>query len=108
MAGVLFEDIFNVKDIDPEGKKFDRGCCREKAHGVTVLYVYLKLENLNTLKKFVIRSTSTLTASFFLDKEYYSIIDRRFDDVTFQGLVQHTRSVCLPADSQQRRDVQTS
>lgn len=27
MAGVLFEDIFNVKDIDPEGKKFDRGKC---------------------------------------------------------------------------------
>lgn len=24
MAGVLFEDIFNVKDIDPDGKKFDR------------------------------------------------------------------------------------
>lgn len=28
MAGVLFEDIFNVKDIDPEGKKFDRGMCK--------------------------------------------------------------------------------
>ncbi|OQR76924.1 DNA-directed RNA polymerases I [Tropilaelaps mercedesae] len=27
MAGVLFEDIFDVKDIDPEGKKFDR-CSR--------------------------------------------------------------------------------
>ncbi|XP_063709887.1 DNA-directed RNA polymerases I, II, and III subunit RPABC3 [Culicoides brevitarsis] len=27
MAGVLFEDIFNVKDMDPEGKKFDR-CSR--------------------------------------------------------------------------------
>ena len=25
MSGVLFEDIFDVKDIDPEGKKFDRG-----------------------------------------------------------------------------------
>lgn len=25
MAGVLFEDIFDVKDIDPDGKKFDRG-----------------------------------------------------------------------------------
>lgn len=25
MAGVLFEDIFNVKDIDPDGKQFDRG-----------------------------------------------------------------------------------
>ncbi|XP_039281786.1 DNA-directed RNA polymerases I, II, and III subunit RPABC3 isoform X1 [Nilaparvata lugens] len=24
MAGVLFEDIFNVKDIDPSGKQFDR------------------------------------------------------------------------------------
>ena len=24
MAGVLFEDIFDVKDIDPEGKRFDR------------------------------------------------------------------------------------
>lgn len=24
MAGILFEDIFNVKDIDPEGRKFDR------------------------------------------------------------------------------------
>lgn len=25
MSGVLFEDIFDVKDIDPDGKKFDRG-----------------------------------------------------------------------------------
>ncbi|KAM8954002.1 DNA-directed RNA polymerases I, II, and III subunit RPABC3 isoform 1-T1 [Pelodytes ibericus] len=24
MAGILFEDIFDVKDIDPEGRKFDR------------------------------------------------------------------------------------
>jgi len=27
MAGVLFEDIFDVKDIDPDGKKFERGTC---------------------------------------------------------------------------------
>lgn len=27
MSSVLFEDIFNVKDMDPEGKKFDR-CSR--------------------------------------------------------------------------------
>ena len=25
MAGVLFEDIFDVKDINPEGQMFDRG-----------------------------------------------------------------------------------
>lgn len=24
MSGILFEDIFNVKDMDPEGRKFDR------------------------------------------------------------------------------------
>ena len=25
MAGILFEDIFHVKDIDRDGKKFERG-----------------------------------------------------------------------------------
>ena len=25
MALILFEDIFDVKDIDPDGKKFERG-----------------------------------------------------------------------------------
>ena len=25
MASTLFEDIFDVKDIDPDGKKFERG-----------------------------------------------------------------------------------
>ena len=24
MSGILFEDIFNIKDMDPEGRKFDR------------------------------------------------------------------------------------
>ena len=23
-TGLLFEDIFDIKDVDPEGKKFDR------------------------------------------------------------------------------------
>lgn len=29
MAGILFEDIFDVKDIDPDGKKFDRGTLKK-------------------------------------------------------------------------------
>ena len=37
MAGVLFEDIFDVKDIDPEGKKFDRG---ESSLPVLIFYAY--------------------------------------------------------------------
>ena len=42
MSGVLFEDIFDVKDIDPEGKKFDRGVVK------TVAFIVLKLDLLKT------------------------------------------------------------
>lgn len=41
MAGVLFEDIFDVKDIDPDGKKFDRG---------KVLFVHLISMYVGSLK----------------------------------------------------------
>lgn len=40
MAGILFEDIFDVKDIDPDGKKFDRGvwnCIIKKTWGIMKL-----------------------------------------------------------------------
>ena len=32
MAGILFEDIFDVKDIDPDGKKFERGRSKLVSH----------------------------------------------------------------------------
>ncbi|GLH01861.1 uncharacterized protein GBIM_07913 [Gryllus bimaculatus] len=41
MAGVLFEDIFNVKDIDPEGKKFDRGGYCFYRNSTIIIYSYL-------------------------------------------------------------------
>jgi hypothetical protein len=31
MADILFEDIFDVKDIDTDGKKFERGFYRNLA-----------------------------------------------------------------------------
>lgn len=43
MAGVLFEDIFDVKDIDPEGKKFDRGMlkeCFKGSHKIDVILLF--------------------------------------------------------------------
>lgn len=43
MAGVLFEDIFNVKDIDPEGKKFDRGEYRLSYFKNKYLCVYVEV-----------------------------------------------------------------
>lgn len=39
MAGVLFEDIFDVKDIDPDGKKFDRGKSKFFLMFITVFVV---------------------------------------------------------------------
>ena len=39
MAGVLFEDIFDVKDVDPDGKKFERG----KSFILCAFYVLLNL-----------------------------------------------------------------
>ena len=47
MAGVLSEDIFDVKDIDPEGKKFDRG---ESSLRVLIFYAY------GTIYKFLIQN----------------------------------------------------
>ena len=40
MAGVLFEDIFDVKDIDPEGKKFDRGESKLRKY-VSLMFKFL-------------------------------------------------------------------
>lgn len=41
MAGILFEDIFDVKDIDPDGKKFERGqlktCCSKLVANVLIM-----------------------------------------------------------------------
>ncbi|ODN00377.1 DNA-directed RNA polymerases I, II, and III subunit RPABC3 [Orchesella cincta] len=51
MAGVLFEDIFDVKDIDPEGKKFDRG-------GGWRIFVFSSLFSVNGGMYFKIRGIS--------------------------------------------------
>ena len=44
MAGILFEDIFDVKDIDPDGKKFERG----KLHLSLSLSLSLSLTHTHT------------------------------------------------------------
>ena len=38
MAGILFEDIFDVKDIDPDGKKFERGNSEYSRFLISLLY----------------------------------------------------------------------
>ena len=39
MAGILFEDIFDVKDIDPDGKKFERG--KQEVVNQAVYFVFV-------------------------------------------------------------------
>ena len=51
MAGVLFEDIFDVKNIDPEGKKFDRGKRNRRIY-VNVNVVNTIQSNINILSMF--------------------------------------------------------
>ena len=53
MAGVLFEDIFDVKNIDPEGKKFDRGKRNRR--------IYVNVNVVNT-----IRSNINIVSMFYL------------------------------------------
>lgn len=40
-SALLFEDTFEVKDIDPDGKKFDRG--------MVEIFIMFKLASLDTL-----------------------------------------------------------
>lgn len=61
MAGVLFEDIFDVKDIDPEGKKFDRG---ESSLRVLIFYAYGTI-----YKFFYTKPTQFKVAKWFVSTE---------------------------------------
>lgn len=38
--GMVFEDIFNVKDIDPNGKQFDRGK-QNNFYMITLIYLVI-------------------------------------------------------------------
>lgn len=67
MAGVLFEDIFNVKDIDPEGKKFDRG--KSETHfKLLSIYGHCCEEIRSVIAAFLsVRKTTFHRCSFFTD-----------------------------------------
>ncbi|XP_055925483.1 DNA-directed RNA polymerases I, II, and III subunit RPABC3-like [Argiope bruennichi] len=80
MAGVLFEDIFDVKDIDPEGKKFDRvsrlHCESESFKMDLILDVNTQAYPMDLGDKFRLVIASTLKESGQPDDgEYYSILD---------------------------------
>ncbi|XP_008054578.1 DNA-directed RNA polymerases I, II, and III subunit RPABC3-like isoform X1 [Carlito syrichta] len=81
MAGILFEDIFNVNDIDPEGKKFDRvsrlHCESESFKMDLILNVNIQIYPVDLDGKFWLVIASTLYEDGTLDDGEYNPIDDR-------------------------------
>lgn len=71
MADVIFEDIFDVKDIDPEGKKFDRvsrlHCESESFKMDLILDVNTQIYPMDFGDKFRLQIISTLNEEGYQD-----------------------------------------
>jgi DNA-directed RNA polymerase I, II, and III subunit RPABC3 len=71
MAGILFEDIFDVKDIDPDGKKFERVsrlfCESESFKMDLILDVNTQLYPFSLGDKFRLLLTTTLKEDSMID-----------------------------------------
>ncbi|KAL1140443.1 hypothetical protein AAG570_000375 [Ranatra chinensis] len=79
MAGVLFEDIFNVKDIDPTGKQFDRvsrlHCESESFKMDLILDVNTWLYPMELGDKFRLVLTTTLREDGYPDNPEWTPLD---------------------------------
>ena len=79
MAGVLFEDIFDVKDIDPEGKKFDRTsrlhCESESFKMDLILDINQGIYPVDLGDKFRLVLASSLREDGFADQGDWSPLD---------------------------------
>lgn len=79
MAGVLFEDIFDVKDINPEGKKFDRvsrlHCESESFKMDLILDVNVQVYPVDLGDKFRLVLATTLREDGAPDEGEYQPID---------------------------------
>ncbi|XP_013419087.1 DNA-directed RNA polymerases I, II, and III subunit RPABC3 [Lingula anatina] len=80
MAGVLFEDIFDVKDIDPEGKKFDRvsrlHCESESFKMDLILDVNIQVYPMDLGDKFRMVIATTLREDGYPDDTDYNPADQ--------------------------------
>ncbi|KAM3876355.1 DNA-directed RNA polymerases I, II, and III subunit RPABC3-like [Diretmus argenteus] len=81
MAGILFEDIFDVKDIDPDGKKFDRvsrlHCESESFKMDLILDVNIQIYPVDLGDKFRLVIASTLYEDGTPDDGEYNPQDDR-------------------------------
>uniref|UniRef100_A0AAY5K4W8 DNA-directed RNA polymerases I, II, and III subunit RPABC3 n=1 Tax=Esox lucius TaxID=8010 RepID=A0AAY5K4W8_ESOLU len=81
MAGILFEDIFDVKDIDPDGMKFDRvsrlHCESESFKMDLILDVNIQIYPVDLGDKFRLVIASTLYEDGTPDDGEYNPQDER-------------------------------
>ncbi|CAI8006180.1 DNA-directed RNA polymerases I, II, and III subunit RPABC3 [Geodia barretti] len=80
MAGILFEDIFDVKDIDPDGKKFERVsrlfCESESFKMDLILDVNTQLYPVSLGDKFRLQLTTSLREDGVPDDGDYLATDQ--------------------------------
>ncbi|XP_074603147.1 DNA-directed RNA polymerases I, II, and III subunit Rpb8 [Brevipalpus obovatus] len=81
MSGVLFEDIFEIKDIDPDGKKFNRvsriHCESESFKMELILDVNSQIYPVELGEKFRLMITITLREDGYPTDNEWSIEDTR-------------------------------
>ncbi|KAL6571635.1 DNA-directed RNA polymerases II and V subunit 8A [Orobanche hederae] len=76
MAGTLFEDIFGVKELDPDGKKFDKTsrirAISEQFEMRMILDVNSEIYPMHVGEKFMMVLASTLNLDGTPDSGYYT------------------------------------
>ena len=81
MSGVLFEDIFEIKDIDPDGKKFNRvsriHCESESFKMDLILDVNSQIYPVELGEKFRLMITVTLREDGYQTDNEWSVEDTR-------------------------------
>lgn len=81
MSGVLFEDIFEIKDIDPDGKKFNRvsriHCESESFKMELILDVNSLIYPVELGEKFRLMITVTLREDGYQTDNEWSVEDTR-------------------------------
>ena len=84
MSGILFEDIFNVKDIDPEGKMFDRvsrlHCRSEFSKMDMILDINNIIYPIELGDTFRLVLTTTLSEDEHSDEEDWSVLNLQVEE----------------------------
>uniref|UniRef100_A0A803KLV7 Uncharacterized protein n=1 Tax=Chenopodium quinoa TaxID=63459 RepID=A0A803KLV7_CHEQI len=115
MAPLLFEDIFNIHKIDPDGKKFDKvsriEAQSDKFDAFILLDINIDVYRINKDKRYTIGLATTLDLDGVADSGFYNqtsretLADRydyvmhgrtyRITDIDYEGQEKGLRDICF-------------